>query len=101
MTISSHNNTNKSSHSIIDFIEETEVQEYAEDLKNRKRILTAFAIAGAVTLIGVSAYIFPDFLSNNHKTQMQYSASLNISAHNNITNAKKIRDNLHGAGIDK
>ena len=101
MTTSFNNNANKSSHQIIDFIEEAEVQEYSEDLKNRKRILTISAIAGAVTLIGVSAYVFPEFLSNNHKRQMQYNASISTTEYDDITDTDKARKNLHGAGTHK
>ena len=87
MNLSSHNTP--SQEPIIDFIEEQEVHEFAKEMKNKNRIITFAVITTALTLFAVSVYVLPDFLSDNHKNAMKYSA--NISTQEN-----RSENNLHG-----
>ncbi len=91
-------NTNPNEEVIIDFIEEKEVHEFANNIQKKKKIITAFIIGGTFALLAISAYILPDFLSTNHKKQMQYSANSVIFSNPDITTTKILKDEiLHGA----
>ena len=95
MNLYSHNTS--SQEPIIDFIEEQEVHEFAKEMKNKNRIITFAVITTALTLFAVSVYVLPDFLSDNHKNAMKYTANISTSSKHEINTQENISENnLHG-----
>lgn len=90
-------NTNEES--LIDFIKDKEVHDFAENIKYKKRIITIAVVTAGITLCGISLYILPDFLSEDHKNKMTYSANMSTE-HKSLQEQKKQNINsntIHGS----
>ena len=84
---------------IINFIEDEEIHEFTEDIAQKKRVIAIFVAGSMIFLVGISAYVLPDFLLKDHKEKMQYHADMFISNNDNIVKTKEIKTpNFHSSG---